>query len=140
MRKLYKIFSVLLLAFNMLGAFYGGTSLILYPDGSDIQLDLNFLEHSPFKNYLIPGIILFCVNGLFSAFVLWQVVMNKRHAAKLIIVQGILLTGWILIQIMLIRSVFGLHFIMGGTGLSLIAFGCLQYNGVKKIKVTKHKT
>lgn len=126
MFKFYKIISVLLLFFNLIGALYGGISLVLYPDGSGIQLSLDLLQHTPFKDYLIPGIILLSANGLFSALVLLKVSGNNRSYASWIIAQGIILTGWIIIQILLIRIIFILHFFLGGTGIALIILGWLQ--------------
>jgi amino acid permease len=65
-----KILTVLLLLFNGIGAIYGGGNLILHPDGSSIELSPDWLKHTPFRDYLIPGIILFIANGLLSVFVL----------------------------------------------------------------------
>jgi hypothetical protein len=42
---------------------------MLHPDGSSIEMSLDWLQHTPFQDYLIPGIILFIANGLFSIFV-----------------------------------------------------------------------
>jgi hypothetical protein len=46
---------LVLLAAN---AFYGGISFILEPDGSLLKINPEWLERSPFTNYLIPGILL----------------------------------------------------------------------------------
>lgn len=127
MLRVYKIVSVLLLLFNLLGALYGGINLILYPDGSSIKLSLDLLKHSPFKNYLIPGIILFIANGLFCGFVLFKVLTNSKTYEKLIIAQGLILAGWIIIQIQFIRTIFILHFILGGVGVLLVVLGLLIY-------------
>ncbi|MDH4058409.1 MAG: hypothetical protein OEU76_06570, partial [Cyclobacteriaceae bacterium] len=109
-----KIFSIILLLFNLIGAFYGGMNLILHPDGSSVQLSLELLYHTPFNDFLIPGVILLCANGLFCAFVLLQVLRNRSTFGKLIIAQGIILTGWIVVQMLLIRTIFVLHFVLGG--------------------------
>ena len=82
----------------------------------------------------MPGIILLIANGLFCAFVLLEVLRNKRSYASLIITQGIILTGWIIIQILLIRTVFFLHYILGSVGILLIILGWLQYEFQKKVK------
>jgi hypothetical protein len=131
MNKVYKITAVIFLLFNIIGAFYGGINLILYPDGSSIQLSLDLLEHAPFSNFLIPGIILLSANGLFGTFVLLKILKNGRDSGRLLIAQGVILTGWILIQIALIRTIFILHFILGGVGLILILLGWIL-NRVQK--------
>ena len=135
MSKINKISSIILLLFNLIGAFYGGINLILHPSGSSIQLSSDLLKYTPFNDYLIPGVILFSANGLFCVFVLFKVLKNSRTYGRLIIAQGIILTGWIIIQILLIRTIFILHFILGGVGIILIILGRLQSNFQKDQKV-----
>jgi hypothetical protein len=54
-----------MLLFLGIGAAGGGVFLIISPSGKLIgNLPLSILEHSPFTNFLIPGIILFLVLGL----------------------------------------------------------------------------
>ena len=55
---------VALLAFLGLGAIGGGAELIISPDGEMLGMPVALLAHSPFRNFLVPGIILFCVLGL----------------------------------------------------------------------------
>ena len=66
MKTFLKISSILLLLFNGTGAFYGGIGLITDPTGVSIKLSVNLLEHTPFNNFLVPGIVLLGVNGIFS--------------------------------------------------------------------------
>jgi len=127
MNALLKILSVLLLLFNTIGAVYGGLHLILHPDGSSIGLSLDWLKHSPFDSYLIPGFVLLLANGLFGLFVLWQVLSGRKSAAFYVLIQGCLLTGWILIQILMLQSVYFLHYISGSVGLVLIISGFLMW-------------
>jgi hypothetical protein len=123
---LLKILTGLLLVFNGTGALYGGGNLILHPDGSSIQLSAHWLEHTPFPNYLIPGIVLFIANGLFSLYVLICLLVNNRHYPWLVIAQGVILSGWIIIQVLLIRTVYFLHIILGLVGVALMLLGRLQ--------------
>lgn len=54
-----------LLLFLGLGATGGGAFLIISPSGKLIGgLPLSILEHSPFSDFLIPGIILFLILGI----------------------------------------------------------------------------
>lgn len=56
---------IALLAFLGLGALGGGIFLIISPSGKLIGgLPLSILEHSPFPDFLIPGLILFIVLGI----------------------------------------------------------------------------
>ena len=85
-------------------AFYGGFSLITDSGGEKLQLPVSYLENIPFKNYLIPGIVLIIVNGLLSFMTLIMVIVNHRKTPYLVMIQGILLSGWIIIQIFMVKD------------------------------------
>ena len=104
MKLSVKIIVVVMLLFNGVGAIYGGTSLILDPTGRMIQLPASYLDHTPFRNYLIPGIILLSVNGLFSFITIATILLKLKKAFLFITTQGALLSGWIIVQILLIRT------------------------------------
>jgi ABC-type multidrug transport system permease subunit len=126
MNTFVKTISILLLLTNGFGAFYGGIQLISDPTGSKLQLPLSYLEHSPFSNYLIPGMILIIVNGLFSFVTIAGIFFIKENFYWLVISQAVLLGGWILIQITLLKMFYApLH----GTFLviGVILFGCGLY-------------
>lgn len=98
-----KAISIILLLVNGTGAVYGGFQLITDPSGSKLQMPLSFLKHSPFQSYLIPGIILIMVNGVFSYITLSTIFLKKNYYPWFIIIQGIMLCGWILIQMILLQ-------------------------------------
>jgi hypothetical protein len=123
LKTFLKIIVSLLLLFNGIGAIYGGGNLIVYPDGSSILLSMDWLKHTPFQNYFVPGIILFVANGLFSIFVFICLLFNTRNYPILVILQGAILTGWIVIQMIMIMTVYFLHVILGSVGLALIILG-----------------
>lgn len=126
MSQLIRICSLVLLAFNGIGALYGGTMLIADPTGGTMQMPLSLLEHSPFRSYLIPGIVLLLVNGFLSMATI--IVLLRRHpwAAWLVMVQGTLLSGWILVQLAMLRVFYPpLHLTMLVVGVGL--FGCGVY-------------
>jgi hypothetical protein len=104
MPKLLFILSIALLLINGLGALYGGGNLMIYPDGSGFGMPLSLLAHTPFHNFLIPGIILFIANGLSSILVCAALLLNVRYAWLLVLAQGSVLVGWIVIQIILIQG------------------------------------
>ncbi|MBW8523757.1 hypothetical protein K0U91_00775 [Chryseobacterium chendengshani] len=64
-----------LLLFLGVGAIGGGNMLIISPSGRLLgQLPLSILKNSPFYNFLIPGIILLLVLGIFPIFVVWALI------------------------------------------------------------------
>lgn len=123
MKLVVKIAVIFLLLFNGIGAFYGGSSLILHSDGSGLGMDVSLLEKSPFTDFLIPGIVLFVVNGIGSFIALVFVFLNHPKRSVLVIGQGLVLCGWIVIQIIMIRQLNPLHYILFSTGALLIFFG-----------------
>lgn len=118
------------LLFNGIGAFYGGYSLVHTPDGSGIGLDIALLRGSGFTNYRIPGIILLVVNGLIDTIVLVALLFRVRRFHLLVVGQGVLLLGWLAIQVILIHTLDQMHFIMGATAIALIVSGValISYN------------
>ena len=71
---------LILLAFQALSGLFGGAALVLDPSGSSIRLPLSLLEGSPFGNFLIPGIILFLVLGIFPL-IIFSLLRKKDNRA-----------------------------------------------------------
>jgi peptidoglycan/LPS O-acetylase OafA/YrhL len=91
--------SVLFQALSGLG---GGIFLIADPTGETLNLPLSFLRDSPFTDYLIPGIILFTVLGVYPLIVsagLWK---RKYWGWLGSILLGIALLIWIFVEIIMI--------------------------------------
>ncbi len=131
-----KYIAGLLLLINGLGALYGGGNFIAHPDGSTMGLSRGVLEFSPFPDFLIPGIVLFIANGVFSIVVLVLMLAGYKWYYWLISAQGYVLVGWIAIQTMLIKSFDPLHIVFGVIGLVLIFCGI----GLMASRKRKHHT
>jgi hypothetical protein len=61
-----------------IGAFFGGLVLIIDPSGGVVNMPMDFLENSPFNNFLIPGIILFSILGIFPLVIAYALI-TKWH-------------------------------------------------------------
>lgn len=72
--ELYLLY--LFLGFLSLNAIGGGGALMLAPDGSLLQIPLEWMEHSPFTDFFIPGFILFSLNGLLPLAVLYGLIVR----------------------------------------------------------------
>ncbi|NOT35803.1 MAG: hypothetical protein HOP11_00325 [Saprospiraceae bacterium] len=95
-------------------ALIGGFMMMIKPDGSLLQLNLNFLSKSPFANYFFPGIFLFIFIGLlsfisFSGLVFkfnWKIaerlnIYSNRHWAWAhSLYTGIITIIWIAVQLL----------------------------------------
>lgn len=122
-RNYIKYIALLLLLLNGTGAFVGGIPMILWPDGSANGISITYLEHSPFDNYLIPGIILVGCNGVLSVFVFIALAFNLHAHSRYVILQGTILTGWIIIQMMMLREINFLHVLFLLIGITLMLIG-----------------
>ena len=123
LKKLPRIIILFLLILNGCGAIFAGYCFIREPNGSLIGMDKSILVHSPFKDFLIPGIILFVFNGLSSLIVLWQLLRNATHLGYFLFIQGILSCGWIVVQMIMLRSFNILQVIFGLIGFVFFATG-----------------
>jgi hypothetical protein len=133
MKTVVKIAALLLLVVNGTGALYGGLHMIADPSGAGLQMPLSFLEHSPFQSYLIPGIILFIVNGILSFAAIAALILKARNYAWFIIIQGVILTGWITVQVILLRLFYApMHATFLAIGVCLIGCGLYLRTGRKR--------
>ncbi len=95
-----------------LGALYGGWYLLYDPTGLGVRPE--WLAQSPFRSYLLPGLFLLLVQGVFPLFVvagLWwkpdwrragalNIYPGRHWAWTYSLYTGLVLIGWITVQIM----------------------------------------
>ncbi|MFT8363153.1 MAG: hypothetical protein ABF608_08245 [Sporolactobacillus sp.] len=110
---------IVLQFFLGLGAVFGGGALTLAPDGSLLRIPLSILKYGPFHTFLIPGLILLVVLGIYPL-IIAIFLISERHftlGKRLAIFRdkywawshslyiGFLLIGWITIEMFLIQAV-----------------------------------
>jgi hypothetical protein len=108
-----------------LGAVGGGLGLVLEPSGANLGMPLEMLNHSPFTDFLIPGIVLLIVNGLGS--IAGSVLSFRffQYAAEIALALGAFLVAWILIQVYWIHTFHWLHALYLSLGIIELALGWL---------------
>lgn len=111
-----------LILFQGLSGLFGGGALILDPSGAILQMPISMLEGSAFKTFLVPGIILFAVLGIFPAIIFFGLLRRKKWAwtgAKFI---GPALLAWLGVEIAMIgyHSEPPLQMIYGVVGVALV--------------------
>jgi hypothetical protein len=75
MKKIGYSIHILLLLFLGISAVVGGGALIISPSGKLLGgMPLAILKNTPFFNFLVPGIILFLVLGIFPIFTAWSLI------------------------------------------------------------------
>ena len=111
------------LSFLSLGALAGGGMLIISPEGALLGMPLSVMGNAPFKDFLIPGIILFMVFGVCPALLLYPLLRKPVSdiADKLNIYSDMhwswtysiytafALITWIQAEMMFLGHVFALH-------------------------------
>lgn len=116
------------------GALAGGALLFISPDGSGLGMPLSMLQHSGFKSFRIPGLILFVVNGLFPLVSANATQRRLPWAAQSVMAVGVLLVGWITVQVALLRSFYApLHGTYLLLGLVIAALGLLQHSSERRL-------
>ena len=90
-------------AFVALTAIAGGLALVLSPDGSILHAPRALLAHTPFHSFAVPGAILLAV-GLTNAVAAIRVVRESASANRTSIFAGVVLFGWIVGEMILVRS------------------------------------
>jgi len=90
-----RISALCLLVFLGLTGLWGGYELITDPTGESLKLPFELIEATPFKDYLIPGIALFCGIGILSLLITWLVVKRRKYYPSYILLQGVILILWL---------------------------------------------
>lgn len=121
--KALRIVAVTCMLYISIGALAAGYGFMNDPTGKGVGIPLDYIAGSPFRDFLIPGIVLFNVNGLLNIAAIVAVLKKIKHYELWIILQGCLLTGWIAIQVWMVNDFNLLHFVCGTTGILLILTG-----------------
>jgi hypothetical protein len=122
-----------LLAVLAINGLAGGVLMILKPDGSLLGMEEGFLSGSPFRNYLMPGVLLFLFNGVLPALALcgllarirggWIQKINifpgKGWGWTLALYSGITTQIWIIVQ-QFFTSFFVLQPIISAFGIFIV--------------------
>jgi len=112
-----------LLAFLGLGAIGGGGAMLISPSGEMLKMPLSMLDNSPFNNFLIPGIILFTVLGIFPFLLIICLIKKpKFRMAEFLniykdmhwswsftIYLSFALIIWLQVQMLMLKAVHWLH-------------------------------
>jgi len=131
MKKTFELYILYFwMAFLSLNGLGGGIVFLLEPDGSIMGMSTDWLAHTPFTNFLVPGICLFLLNGVFPLIALigliarkenrilnlLNVLKDKHWAWTFTLYSGIITISWIIVQ-QLIAEYFVLQPIITAVGL-----------------------
>jgi hypothetical protein len=116
--KILKVSLSITHLFVAIFAFLGGWAAISRPmDPFGISTDM--LSNSPFKTFLIPGMLLFIVIGLGQLLAAAFMLFRSRYQAYVSFGTGGVLLIWLLVQVLMIRTIEVLHVVT-------FAIACIQ--------------
>jgi hypothetical protein len=121
--KKARIFAIVTLIFTGLSGVIGAIPLIINPGGEPWSFPQSLLQYSPFRFYLIPGIILLVANGLLSVWALWLTVRRRPGFGWWVLVQGIVSLGWLIVEVAMLRLVVWPHYLYGAVAMVLVVSG-----------------
>jgi hypothetical protein len=88
-----------LLLFVGIAAVAGGLGVLLDPSGESLGVSVDLLINSPFKNFLIPGIVLFTIIGLTNLLVSFLTFKQHLLSGGAAIILGFIMIIWIVLQV-----------------------------------------
>lgn len=118
-----RLLAIALALFVTLTAAWGGVLLIADPTGGAMHLSLDLLTHAPFGSYLVPGLVLAGVVGGSHAVAAGLAALGHPRGHRALQVAGLLLGGWIVVQIALIRELHGFQFAYLGVAIAELVLG-----------------
>ena len=123
-----------LVIFQSISGLAGGIGLTFSPSGESIQMPISLLENTPFTTFIIPGLFLLIVLGIFPALLSYAMIVepNWKLLNKLniycdfhsiwsnLLLLGLTLVSWIIIQVYLIGGGHVFQLIYGLLGIIIL--------------------
>jgi hypothetical protein len=110
-------------SFSAVSAIAGGIALIFSRPESPYSPPLRLLEHTPFADFVVPGLLLAIVVGGTSLICATLASRRSPRTIDAAIVAGGALTVWIVAEVAMFRSIHWLHVACGAIGLSILGLG-----------------
>ena len=105
-----------------------GAIIIADPSGDGLGWTPALLRNTPFHDFLIPGLVLFTVNGLGQLLAFAMTAKRDRRAAVVTMALGAFLMGWIAFQWLWLSGTSWLQFAMFGLGALEVALGAALHH------------
>ncbi len=131
-RPIGYVLLLILVVFQGLSGIFGGIGLVLDPSGQSLQIPIEWLEGSPFHDYLIPGLILFVILGIYPLILLIGLAKKSSWAWLGSLFLGVALIIWIGVEVLIVgyQTEPPLQLIYGSVGMLVLLLSMLP--SVKK--------
>jgi hypothetical protein len=110
----------ILVSFIALTATLSGLIMMSNPDGSILKIPLSLLSETPFKDFLLPGLLLTALVGVINLIAVYYNILRHPLRYNWAMAGGFMISGWITAQMILINAAHWLHFIYLGIGILII--------------------
>lgn len=111
-----RITLAILVGFVAVSALVTGLLMINYPDGSILGVPAYMIEASPFKNLVVPGLILSFGIGGINFLALYHFGDKRKEVYNWTSAAGTATCGWVAVQFTLVHSIMwvqGFYLIVG---------------------------
>ncbi|AGA91600.1 hypothetical protein Thimo_2904 [Thioflavicoccus mobilis 8321] len=98
-----------------IGAYPGGLAMMISPDGSLMGVE-GIVDKIPFDSLLVPGVVLFTVNGVGQTVAGILSLRKHRLSPYISAVLGLGLMLWIIVESLMLKHVVFLSFVYFGIG------------------------
>ena len=130
--KSMMIMLAILQTFNGLSGLAGGFGLINDPSGVALAMKLEWLQSTPFQSYLIPGLVLFTLNGIGNIIGLVLSLKKHPHSGQYAGLFGAVMMIWIIAQVSWLGYLSFLQPLYFSTGLLQLVMGIALDRAHKK--------
>jgi len=89
----------LALVFQGMSGLGGGIGLVADPSGAFVGLPLGWLRGSPFRDYLVPGLVLLTALGIAPLIAAWGLWADRAWSWVVGLAVGVALLAWLAVQI-----------------------------------------
>lgn len=101
-------------------AIAGGIELMVLPRGWG-AVPITLLEHAPFGDFFVPGLLLLTLVGLPAAYAAWRHAVRDPYAPFASMLAGVLLAVWMLVEMAMLRTAHPLELFYLSIGVVTIA-------------------
>jgi len=130
--KRTRVWVIVFQLFNGLSALAGGFGLMSDTTGQALGMEIKMLQGTPFPNFLIPGIVLFTVNGLGNIAGFFVTIRKHKHAGEIAALFGAIMMIWIISQVAWLGYQSFLQPLYFSTGIIQLIAGWYLLKGVRK--------
>ena len=95
---------LVIVAFVAVTAIPCGMMMMIKPDGSLLQLDMQLIRYSMFPNYFVPGFALTFFAGGINLVAAIRLFRNRKTALNWVITGGLMIVAFEVVQILVIQT------------------------------------